>query len=1110
MSIPIPTFSPYSTNSKIRTGRESVMGIQAALMARYQSSKISGTVYRQAGCPQVSAFGKIMKIEYGTCTVNVPLGMTVWEYKSSWYDSMGSHPAGFYTSGSDYTGVPTYIDVPDVWVPGTPFGHWERGPAPSGESCRQYDQRIYIDLGEWYGIGGVRMKSIYYLDKSDGGTFDYVLQQTNPPSARWSWTISSDFDISGTADIVISIGSYETVGIVGSEAKLPDPDNRVTRDYEATFECITDYETSGSTNQYIQCDAEVNGDHTQTRVMTDGVQRFGTDTPPQFGVDITTPLASIQFSPVQLAMAQLGVKGSYFTMPDTLVMKHDGSWSGGSALAEISGSSASITGNLPADLAIRWDVPAVSYQFIGEARDMAGDALSPTPLTFKDKVSGNEWTGSASPVYTYSGKWTAYVACGDSTASHYSDRSANSFVSFINPSTGRYECHWALDDQCPAGGMQYEIVALNGETVFPANSYDDQKLWLQYPRERAALSVTVDTSDVVIDDFSSGWIGTNCTISSGGVVTDIGANAKISKTLTEQYWPPHRWIKLTASKTAGTWDGVLSVDDPGLGHNTSDNTLYEFPEGSPNKAYSRWKLTGGVLYADSYSPDIWHERTDSVQSLFDQIRPQDESWSHKHLSWSWGIGKITKIEIHLSEGAEYTCTQLSATATYPGESLTKALCVHPPYGDVMVRNGIAPGIYQLVNGRRWGEAATKIGPMAFSSISDIVDGDYWLPESSDDPNNTCRVTSVLPAYDSGWWDEDAYEYTNDSLLFCQEYCPALFLSPYGPGTRGSATLRSAADQTIMARPVYTKAKVHSFYGDGSGQSNSMVIYFANYYKGMAHGVMWENSKAPVMQSPVQSSYNLSVITEVGTEGITTSNTGVYTATDPYISNTPRYITTNLDILTGALSGQSAADSREWFRMALDDRIIVGGGVDLLVDSLTGMGIIAYIEDNIGIMRRTYNYGKTLLPVKFVSALNEISGLCLYPLYDARNAIGIVYSDGTDIKGMISTDWFATHEGVHTMLTGATRARARINPLTGLMLIAGWRTGGDIIVGRSYNYGKTLIESPIVAVSDAADVDFGLECTQDGRNRWCITYQESTGGDYKTMWSTDNGLSWSPA
>jgi len=180
--------------------------------------------------------------------------------------------------------------------------------------------------------------------------------------------------------------------------------------------------------------------------------------------------------------------------------------------------------------------------------------------------------------------------------------------------------------------------------------------------------------------------------------------------------------------------------------------------------------------------------------------------------------------------------------------------------------------------------------------------------------------------------------------------------------------------------------------------------------------------------------------------------------------------------------------------------------DLLIDELTGVGVLAYIDSEWLKVERTFDHGATFGAAETVSTDAEHPCVCLDHAGE-RHLWGLLWTEGGHTLIARSTDGFANYED-DTLLSGVTHTRAVVHPLSGVMLIAGYDSAtGKIVAARSFDFGAT-VSTPVDVVA-ASEQAIGLTYAPTDRNTWCLSYVDGS-GDHYVMWSTDNGLTWSAA
>jgi hypothetical protein len=197
----------------------------------------------------------------------------------------------------------------------------------------------------------------------------------------------------------------------------------------------------------------------------------------------------------------------------------------------------------------------------------------------------------------------------------------------------------------------------------------------------------------------------------------------------------------------------------------------------------------------------------------------------------------------------------------------------------------------------------------------------------------------------------------------------------------------------------------------------------------------------------------------------------------------------------------------WLTLVGQFPFVTAKECDLHIEPLTGIGHVAYIDasDNLKVVR-TFDHGITFSGAQTVAS-GVASSPCVFHRGDPRWLWGLIWNEGTAVKRAWSSDGFANFEAA-TIMTGITHARTKIHPLTGIMMIVGWRDADDsIVAARSFDHGVT-ISTPVVVVA-APEQSFGLDVAPTQKLTWCITCVDAD-AVMKTYWSTDAGLHWSEA
>jgi hypothetical protein len=751
--------------------------------------------------------------------------------------------------------------------------------------------------------------------------------------------------------------------------------------------------------------------------------------------------------------------------------------------------SASGSGSILAE----WVDLGVAYQFDGSVRYMGetGD-VTPSPAFIDisdnpddiDFVShGDTWTGEKSPVIVYDGEWELTCTKPNNTPMENSD--PDDVDEYVSPG------YWHKIDISPT---RFGCWLTNSTTY---NDDDDGRVLLRYPRNEYVLTWDL-LSPHSIADFTDGeWQGHNCTINVSGsnlVVTGATGDAYIYRDNiknddgTNKHFPAHRFLRLS----------VTAEDDPG-GTPQDFTGSIKFGGGAfPEKTFTDKVLETGAVVFDTCLPEA-SIGLDLTQSYIDQAFPFQEGGEVGELSWSWGIGEYNTITISgFESGIRYELSGLHGIVkNTSAEHLDVNREFSPKFfaGNTLsddeedvTPHYIERAAIMCVDGRygfeaggihRWIEPSTGYERRENWSLKEAFLDELARKWPRDD-SGCFDWTNVSGLYNPVWFDESTNRYTTEAVLFAVDCCPVWFLEE--------------AESTInlQARPVYDYIECSNWYGDGSDtipaySLNRLVFRYDKVLQGRIQGILWDNM-APA------SGVTVDITSPEQTENLTTDSGGYSRSSnhnDPASSS--EYNATMTPI-----------HNRTWYRVARSQGTV--GGCEVLIDKLTGMGVLAYVANSKAYIKRTSNFGRTWFGARAVSGVSTPGSLALFGCYDNMNSIGLAWDDGTDIKCLRTTDNFNSNWGVSTLLSGATQVKARVHPLTGLTLIAGW-DNNTIIVGRSYDYGKTLTGGTVTAVSNVADAAFGLDFAPDSRCRWCITCQDAISGNYVTYWSTDHGLSW---
>lgn len=318
--------------------------------------------------------------------------------------------------------------------------------------------------------------------------------------------------------------------------------------------------------------------------------------------------------------------------------------------------------------------------------------------------------------------------------------------------------------------------------------------------------------------------------------------------------------------------------------------------------------------------------------------------------------------------------------------------------------------------------------------------------------------------------------------YCNDAQDALFLLP---------SVQTLADNVILTGKLWADTIK---LGCGVNKPLSCVRWFG----GLAQGMTAKGSGG-LLAAGIE-------VTATGTTETvkTTSNSDGY-----YQSRGLRFETYDLtvDALTETLT--PAVDA--WLRASFCKATPGALDIDIVIDSLTGRGWVAYNDtDGKLFVAPTLDAGKTFgPPVDLLVSDAQHPSLYINPVSDFRE-LGIYWdSTGPVSYTAVSVDGFANYDIGVTPESAGTYMRAKVHPLLGIMVSAWWvsTSGGRIESARSFDFGATW-DTPVVVVA-CPEGGFGLDIAPTDLNHWCIAYIDA-GGAQKTMWSTDNALSWEAA
>jgi hypothetical protein len=287
------------------------------------------------------------------------------------------------------------------------------------------------------------------------------------------------------------------------------------------------------------------------------------------------------------------------------------------------------------------------------------------------------------------------------------------------------------------------------------------------------------------------------------------------------------------------------------------------------------------------------------------------------------------------------------------------------------------------------------------------------------------------------------------------------------------------------------------FGPGAAESVWVRRILGGSIDGIVHGV----STPAAALCPVQL-VNPSDADDVRDEAVT-DPAGYYTFPSTAV---PIDLLTSVVPATDFDSRGSAGITTSWGAMLINgvftrvclmfgEELPTGDGCDYHMDQLTGQSFVAYANKE-GLIKtaRSHDNGKHWeLPVTVPNlsgarrpsiVVNHASALRPWGItYDVNGAAAIAWS----------TDNFYNRE-YGGLMTGVTHVRAAVHPVTGVMLVAGYRiSDGMIVSAYSTDHGATL--SAVSEVCAADEHAFGLHYAPDSMGTWTIVVQAQS-------WSED--------
>ncbi len=178
-----------------------------------------------------------------------------------------------------------------------------------------------------------------------------------------------------------------------------------------------------------------------------------------------------------------------------------------------------------------------------------------------------------------------------------------------------------------------------------------------------------------------------------------------------------------------------------------------------------------------------------------------------------------------------------------------------------------------------------------------------------------------------------------------------------------------------------------------------------------------------------------------------------------------------------------------------DELPTDDGCDYHVDQLSGHSIAAYGTKE-GLIKtvRSFDYGKSWEPpVTIPNVAGSRRPAVIVNEADKTRPWGVVYDTNGSASIAWSTDGFY-NQTPEVLMTGVTHMRAAVHPLSGVMLIAGYRIAdGKIVTAYSTDYGATLSAVSEVCLADEAG--FGLHYAPDAQALWTLIVRAAS-------WSAD--------
>jgi len=1011
-----PSLSPYKTNGPVKTGRTSNNGdyFSATLTAK--------AVYLDATHSELCAgYGYFSGVKAFTI-----LPIYTWsEYPSGILDIPLS-------SGNPTASAPTevYDSYNDSWRAG-----WNYPVPPTTEPtlhpielrycCILYSSatRIIVYLGEGGG---------YTLESYGAGMGHYYLPAAN-------------MDISASMIMNLDVGCRERVEIeqaVGAGSKWVWPDECFEDGMgrtAAVFDAVADTETCmitiGEDSVTLPTDWIPSYSFGSSRTITGraGLQTaaigsFGWGVTAEWHKPYTMTNNDVFGAITEVSKLTIGVKEMDLHFRDGQAYQGTDTNCQGDAEDNWFSYSARYSPNADANVytQAQWTDLGLSYvhsvdfaMMDGEAQD---DATNTTP-SFTDS-GGNSWSGTTSPLFVYDGVWSLIMNELDGsimdTRNTETDASGNG-------------ASWARSNPAPSS-LSLKFTNPQDFNDLHSGDINDFRCQFVYPREEEVVSWTL--SNAVIDALTDtgtlgvgGWNSVNCDIAESGgnlVVSNASSGAYIYRSdfiidadlWQPKHWPGHRFAQITADCVDGgsiAQDIDLTISVLRTGGADTSTKVYSHPLATTTEAIfdtCRPDGSGGVDTAESYIDTALP--LDTI--IEDSVRKSAEISS---LSWSWGVGCFDRIEISgFIAGNTYALQGLTTIyvdpdpglfgqVTYVQQECDNWLDVGATaiteYPEDSFDNEVCRHIIGVTNGRyAWEAPCVKVSKSPHYEVDLYVN--YSLEQVFEDSNNRWPVDdfsayafTLTDAFDSGDWDSELSEYTNERVLFNKDVCPVWFCQ----SKRQDGEHDNLHDASIKIAPLYDRITVYPSWGDGTGvtaRTGYVTLKSVKRVRGRANGLLYSGYSYGVDTLTAESAY---------VETLTSDLLGYYRSGDHN-----KTLALNYDSNIANMSPKN----RVWMRICLS---IPTGATWLNAVSSRQTGR-AYVVYSLGaaINIRIFDYGNKSYQDRYVSAnaLDNSCGIC----YTAGRKAGltVVYDLAREVYRIESFDEGKNWSAAVSIATGS--------------------------------------------------------------------------------------------